>query len=109
MEIQINEPLRTKLQATPWALSVAAGAGVMSFLVCRALFKQTKAAALLQSYIVLTSTLGALKAASACEAVIDSCIKEGSESEPARPKPKADKPLAGAGSNGRHRAHSKTA
>jgi len=36
----------------------------MSFLVCRTLFKQSKAASMLQTYIVATSTYGALKAAS---------------------------------------------
>ena len=49
-------------QPTPWAMAVAAGAGLMSFLVCRTLFKQSKAASFVQAYVVVSSTLGALKA-----------------------------------------------
>ena len=66
MDIQINEPIKSRIQLTPWALTAAAGAGFMSFFVCRALFKQTRSASLLQSYIVLASALGALKAVGTC-------------------------------------------
>ena len=98
MDIQINEPVRARWQATPWTLTAAAGAGIMSFLVCRALFKQTKAAAFLQSYIVLTSTLGALKAASECAPCAESDCKETphSESQP-RTEPEAGEPRSGHG------------
>jgi|GEM_PF-7016307 len=48
-------------QPSPWTIAVAAGAGFMSFLVCRTLFKQSKAASFVQAYVVVTSTLGALK------------------------------------------------
>lgn len=59
-----TEPASIDSVRTPslWSMAVATGAGLLSFVVCKRLFRQSREASLLQTYIVVSTTLGALHA-----------------------------------------------